>query len=118
MNRRELTSSHWGVYEVVRRDGRACGLAPLAEDPDPSAIGVAMWDAYQSELRVKRPAIRRSWLEKGPGAAPELRGREPFVEVPWDEALDRVAAEIARVKGDRGNSSIFGGSYGWSSAGR
>ncbi|ROZ78031.1 molybdopterin guanine dinucleotide-containing S/N-oxide reductase [Ramlibacter sp. WS9] len=118
MTSRELTSSHWGVYEVVRWDGEACGLRPLAEDPDPSPIGVAMWDAYQSPLRIRRPAVRRSWLRGGPGSAPELRGREPFVEVDWDEALDLVASEVGRVRRDHGNSAIFGGSYGWSSAGR
>lgn len=118
MRARELTASHWGVYEVVRRDGEARGLRPLADDPDPSPIGGSMWDAYQSPLRVQRPAVRCSWLRDGPGAAPELRGREPFVEVGWDEALDLVAREVDRVRLTHGNGAIFGGSYGWASAGR
>lgn len=118
MRARELTSSHWGVYEVRRRNGQAEGLEPLAEDPDPSPIGLAMWDAYRSPIRIQRPAIRRSWLRAGPGARPELRGREPFVEVDWEHALDLVAAELKRVCERHGNAAIFGGSYGWSSAGR
>jgi biotin/methionine sulfoxide reductase len=118
MTMRQLTSSHWGVYEVHRENGVAVGLKGLAEDPDPSPIGLAMWDAYRSRLRVQRPAIRKSWLEKGAGSHPELRGREPFVEVSWDEALDLLASELQRVKMQRGNEAIFGGSYGWSSAGR
>lgn len=115
---RELTSAHWGVYEVDRHEGRVRGLKALAEDPDPSPIGLAMWDAYRSPVRVHRPAVRRSWLYEGPGARPELRGREPFVEVEWEHALDLVAGDIARVRGEHGNQAIFGGSYGWSSAGR
>ncbi|MDE2396550.1 MAG: molybdopterin-dependent oxidoreductase [Burkholderiales bacterium] len=115
---RQLTQSHWGTYEVRRAEGRPCGLEPLAEDPDPSPIGLAMWDAYRSPLRVQRPAVRRSWLRQGSGAAGALRGREPFVEVEWDEALDLVAAELRRVRERHGNEAIFGGSYGWSSAGR
>ena len=71
-----------------------------------------------TRLRVRRPAVRKSWLEKGPGAAPEKRGQEPFVEVEWDEALDLVAEELKRVKDTHCNRAIFGGSYGWSSAGR
>ena len=71
-----------------------------------------------ARLRVRRPAVRKSWLEHGPGAFPERRGAEPFVEVPWDEALDLVAGELGRVKRDFGNQAIFGGSYGWASAGR
>ena len=38
--------------------------------------------------------------------------------MPWDEALDRVAVELKRVKDVHSNRAIFGGSYGWSSAGR
>ena len=38
--------------------------------------------------------------------------------MPWDEALDLVAAELKRVKDKHTNRAIFGGSYGWSSAGR
>jgi biotin/methionine sulfoxide reductase len=116
--RRELTSAHWGVYEVDRHEGKVRGLRALPEDPDPSPIGLAMWDAYRSPVRVLRPAVRRSWLYEGPGAHPELRGREPFVEVEWAQALDLVARDIDRVRTTRGNQAIFGGSYGWSSAGR
>ncbi|HSF94596.1 MAG TPA: molybdopterin-dependent oxidoreductase, partial [Thermohalobaculum sp.] len=46
------------------------------------------------------------------------RGREPFVAVPWDEALDIAGAELDRVRRAHGNEAIFGGSYGWASAGR
>lgn len=77
-----------------------------------------MLDACQSELRVRRPSVRRSWLVDGPGARPELRGREPFVEVSWQTATTLVAREIRRVRDQYGNRAIFGGSYGWSSAGR
>jgi biotin/methionine sulfoxide reductase len=116
----ELTSSHWGAYEVVRRDGRAAGLAAFRDDPAPSPIGLAMWDAYRSPLRIARPAVRAGWLEHGPGAPGRGagRGREPFVEVSWDRAEALVAAELRRVIDTHGNASLFGGSYGWSSAGR
>ena len=47
-----------------------------------------------------------------------LRGREAFVEVDWKKALDLIAGELRRVRERRGDEAIFGGSYGWSSAGR
>jgi len=115
---RELTSTHWGVYEVVRDARGAAQLRGLPEDPDPSPIGLAMLEAYRSALRIRRPAIRKSWLEGGAGTATDQRGREPFVEVSWDTALARVADELQRVRTTHGNRAIFGGSYGWSSAGR
>src|SRR6185295_2871984 len=45
-------------------------------------------------------------------------GADRFREVSWDEALDLVAGELTRVRGTYGDTAIFGGSYGWSSAGR
>ena len=38
--------------------------------------------------------------------------------VDWDTAIALVAGEVARVRDRHGPASIFGGSYGWASAGR
>ena len=113
-----LTSSHWGTYTVDDTAADGPRLLPLPGDPDPSPIGLSMLAAYRDGPRVQRPSVRASWLRDGAGARPDLRGREPFVEVAWDHALDLVAAEVERVRTQHGNRAIFGGSYGWSSAGR
>ena len=125
MSRVTYTAAHWGVYEVDSPDAqqRAAGesvprLRPFARDPDPSPIGLDQLDPSVTRLRIRRPAVRRSWLERGPGANNEGRGLDPFVEVDWATATSLVAQELARVIGQHGNSAIFGGSYGWSSAGR
>ena len=68
--------------------------------------------------RVRMPSVRESWLKGGPGTAPERRGKDRFMEVEWDRALDLVAAELDRVRTDVGNEAIYAGSYGWASAGR
>jgi len=115
---RDLTASHWGMYETVRQDGRVTGLRGAAGDPDPSPIGLGMLDAYRDGPRVLRPCVRAGWLRHGPGIRTEQRGREPFVEVGWDEACELVARELRRVIDSHGNESIFAGSYGWASAGR
>jgi len=116
----ELTSSHWGAFEAVRHDGRPVGLVPLREDPSPSPIGASMWEAYRSPLRITRPAVREGWLRAGP-ADPRRgagRGLDRFVEVPWERALDLVADALRRTIDAHGNAAVFGGSYGWASAGR
>ncbi|WP_431284880.1 molybdopterin guanine dinucleotide-containing S/N-oxide reductase [Humitalea sp. 24SJ18S-53] len=110
-----LTAMHWGVYEVEMQGGEAVALHPFRHDPDPSPIGLHALAPELDAVRVRRPAVRQGWLE---GRARNGRGREDFVEVSWDTALDLVAGELARVKAAHGNGAIFGGSYGWSSAGR
>lgn len=108
---------HWGIYQIEDAE-KGPTLKGFERDLEPTKIGLDQLEPQVKRLRIARPAIRRSWLEKGPGSASHLRGREEFVEVEWDQALDLVAKELARIKQKHGNSSIFGGSYGWSSAGR
>ncbi len=112
------TQAHWGTYRVEHGSDGTPVLRHWEKDPDPCDIGLHMLAPELDRVRVRRPSVRRSWLERGPGSAPELRGREPFVEVDWNTALDLVAGELARVKAAHGNEAIFGGSYGWASAGR
>ncbi|WP_102225389.1 molybdopterin-dependent oxidoreductase [Acidimangrovimonas sediminis] len=111
------SAAHWGIYEIHGSDN-APKLRPFRKDPDASPIGLHQMAPELAALRVRRPAIRRSWLEGGPGGRGDLRGRDSFVEVSWDEAVGHVAAELTRVRATHGNRAIFGGSYGWASAGR
>lgn len=113
-----MHASHWGAFRAEVKDGRVVGVKPFEHDPAPSQILEAMPEMLYGETRIAEPYVRQSIARHGPGANPEGRGAEPFVAVPWDEALDLVAAELRRVKEAHGNEAIFAGSYGWSSAGR
>ncbi len=115
------SSAHWGTFRVeLSPDGeRVVAARPFPNDPDAApAIGnVASGQHHRS--RIARPAVRRRWLRNGPG--PDARRGAPddeYVELDWDDALDLVAGELARVRDTHGNSAIYGGSYGWGSAGR
>jgi biotin/methionine sulfoxide reductase len=109
-------SSHWGVFSAKLRDGEL-DVRPYPGDPDPSPILDNFPGALRHRARIAQPMIRRGWLERGPGPD-DRRGRDDYVPVSWNEALDRLGAELARVRDDHGPEAIFGGSYGWASAGR
>ena len=111
-----MHSSHWGPFQA-RWDGTKLLVRPHAPDPDPSEIIHNVPDAPAHRSRIAQPMVRQGWLERGPGST-RVRGQEPFVPVSWDRALDLVAAELERVRGEHGNEAIYGGSYGWASAGR
>ena len=112
------TATHWGTYRGEVRGGRLVSLHPYEGDADPSPIASNIPASLEHPCRIRRPAIRRSFLEKGKAAGGEERGREAFVEVDWNTAIDLVAREVERVRAAHGNEAIFGGSYGWASAGR
>lgn len=109
-------SAHWGVFRAGWRDGEL-RVQPHAGDPDPNPIIDNFTTALRHRARVTVPMVRRGWLEDGPG--PDARrGRDEFVPMAWEQVLDLLAKELRRVNDAHGAKSIFGGSYGWSSAGR
>ncbi|WP_322761899.1 hypothetical protein [Frankia sp. Cr2] len=74
------TTSHWGAYGVrVGADG-GITVVPHPDDPAPSPLLANIPGALRHPTRVARPAVRRGWLEGGPGPA-DGRGREEFVEL-------------------------------------
>jgi biotin/methionine sulfoxide reductase len=109
-------SAHWGAFSAGFQDGELVVAAHPA-DPDPNEIIQNLPAALNHRARVSRPMVRRGWLDRGPGPDPS-RGRDSFVAMAWDEVLDLLAAELIRVRDTHGPQAIFGGSYGWSSAGR
>lgn len=113
-----LTSNHWGVGVLELSNGRLVSVGPHPDDRDPSPINQNIPEGIHGRSRVLRPAIRKGFLERGVTGRTGERGRDSFVEVDWDSALELVAGELKRVRETYGNEAIFGGSYGWSSAGR
>jgi biotin/methionine sulfoxide reductase len=112
------TASHWGLYEVQDPNSASTRITPYRGDPDPSAIGLYLNHPEVEALRVRKPAVRRGWLAARKGEPAQPRGGDEYVEIEWDEALDLVAGELQRVRATHGNEAIYGGSYGWASAGR
>ncbi|KQW20911.1 biotin transporter BioY [Afipia sp. Root123D2] len=108
--------SHYGAFSGQWIDDELV-ITPHPSDPHPNRVIQNFAGALRHKARVARPMIRRGWLENGPGRD-ERRGRDEFVEVEWDHALDFIAAELKRVGDAHGPQAIYGGSYGWSSAGR
>src|SRR6185295_16968548 len=105
--------SHWGAFYAEVEEGRIVGVKPFAADPDPSPLIEAIPASVHSATRIAQPMVREGYLARGPGRG-EGRGREPFVPVSWERALNLVAGEIARVRRDHGHAAIMGGSQGWS----
>jgi biotin/methionine sulfoxide reductase len=109
-------SSHWGAFSA-RSDGEKLVLVPHPNDPAPSPLLQNIPSALRHPARIARPMVRRGWLERGPGAS-RRRGRDEFVPMDWPEVIALLAEELRRVYAKYGAGAVFGGSYGWASAGR
>ena len=115
---RYRTATHWGVYEVDVMDDQIVDVHSIGEDPVPSAAGQALKEAASHSSRIDQPYVRKGWLDDPDGRNKRLRGCDEFVSVSWENAFELAAKELDRVRTNLGNTSIFGGSYGWASAGR
>ena len=113
-----LTHSHWGAFRAEVEGGRLVGVRPFERDPHPSAMIEAWPEMVTAATRIRQPMVRAGYLRSGRAGGGQGRGREEFVAVSWDQALELVGAALAETKAKHGNQAIFGGSYGWSSAGR
>jgi biotin/methionine sulfoxide reductase len=109
-------SAHWGAFGV-RMAADGVEIVPHPRDPDPSPLLGNIPAALAHRARIARPMARRGWLDDGPGPD-RRRGRDEFVPLAWPRALDLAAAELRRVYDADGGDGVFGGSYGWASAGR
>lgn len=117
-NKRFPTSTHWGNYQIEVEEGRISAVYPDKSDPYPTPIGQVLMDTLNPDCRIAQPLVRKGYLEKGRDSDGTQRGAEAFVEVAWDDALDLAADAIQRTRTEYGNEAIYGGSYGWASAGR
>ncbi|CAA0098478.1 Dimethyl sulfoxide/trimethylamine N-oxide reductase [Mycolicibacterium vanbaalenii] len=115
---RALSSlTHWGAFTATVEAGDITSVSPLDGDTDPSPALGNLPGSIRHRSRITSPAVRRGWLEAGPGHT-DRRGADEFVAVSWDELTELLAAELRRVVQYHGNGAIYGGSYGWASAGR
>lgn len=112
-----VSLTHWGAFAAEMRDGDIAAVRPFEGDADPSPLLGNLPGSLRHRARIATPAVRRGWLRDGPRPTTR-RGNDEFVAVTWDELTELLADELRRVVDSHGNEAIFGGSYGWSSAGR
>ena len=112
------TSTHWGNYKLHVAGGVLQSVEHYAQDLDPTPLAKNLLSAQDGDVRVRAPVVREGYLNDPEGESGEQRGREAFVEVGWERALDLAADALRRTAERHGNHAIYGGSYGWASAGR
>ena len=64
-NRPIPTTAHWGTYYAEVENGKLTGLRDYEKDPSPSIIGQGILEALDDKVRVRRPMVRKGFLENG-----------------------------------------------------
>jgi biotin/methionine sulfoxide reductase len=113
-----IVATHWGNYQVETDGERVLAVRGVNADEAPSPIGQSLKDSCDERVRIRQPMVREGFLKDRRASDGRGRGVEKFIAVNWDTALDLAAKALAGIKAEHGNEAIFGGSYGWASAGR
>ena len=111
-----LTAARWGAVYVEVKDGKVVSSKGALPKTIPNSLQQTAPDQVHTNVRVKYPMVRKSYLEN-PGKADGKRGSDPFVRVSWEQALKLIHEQHSRIRSSYGPSSIFAGSYGWRSSG-
>ena len=113
-----ISLTHWGPFIAEVEDGRLVATRPLPGSGASERMIGALPEALYSPLRISQPMVRRDYLKKREKSDRSIRGTDDYVPLSWDEATHLIAGETRRIRDLHGDASVFGGSYGWSSAGR
>lgn len=107
-------ATHFGAFNaVVDEKGKIIKVIPHESDKHPSVVTDAIIDRTYSDTRVKYPCVRKSFLEGKKSG--NLRGKEPFVRVSWEKAIELVLANLKKTPVE----NLFNASYGgWGHVGK
>ena len=113
-----ITGAHWGILKVKVENGKVVSSQNAIPNKTLNPLQTVTSDLIYADSRVLYPMVRKSYLENPKSPKPELRGKDEWVRVSYEDAIKLVANELKATYKEKGASSVFGGSYGWYSPGR
>lgn len=109
----EISASHFGAFRAKVKNSRFEAVEPFEGDAYPCSLMNALPARTYAEDRILYPCVREDYLKNGYKSDTTKRGKDKFVRVSWEKALELVANEIKRTHKEFGDDAIYGGSYGW-----
>lgn len=113
-----ITGAHWGVLKLKVKNGKVISSQNAMPNQTLNPLQTVTSDLIYSDSRVLYPMVRKSYLQNPDKPKPDLRGKDEWVRVGYDDAIKLIANELKKTRKDKGTSAVFGGSYGWYSPGR
>lgn len=113
-----ITGAHWGVLKLKVKNGKVVSSQNAMSNQTANPLQTVTSDLIYGDSRVLYPMVRKSYLQNPDKPKPELRGKDEWVRVSYDDAIKLIANELKKTRKDKGTSAVFGGSYGWYSPGR
>lgn len=91
-----ITAAHWGILKLTIKDGKIAKSEPWEKVTKMDKPLQHYTDDMVYKSRLKYPYVRKSYLENPDNPKPELRGKDEFVRVSYDEAIKLIAKELKK----------------------
>jgi len=111
-------ANRFGLFWANTNSNQIVSVDPFEGDKFPNTMNNSLPDLIQNESRVLYPYVRKSYLKAKGAAKSELRGKEEFVRVNWETALDLAAKALKENFDKYGPESIYGECYWWGGSGK
>ena len=111
-------ANRFGLFWANTNSNQIVSVDPFEGDKFPNTMNNSLPDLIQNESRVLYPYVRKSYLKAKGAAKSELRGKEEFVRVSWETALDLAAKALKENFDKYGPESIYGECYWWGGSGK
>lgn len=111
------TAAHWGGVSVTVENGKIVKSTSVFANRMYNSLQDYTEDLVYAEDRIRYPMVRKSFLDNPDNPKPELRGSDAWVRVSWEKAIKLAGRQIKKAYAEKGPSSIYAGSPGWSSSG-
>lgn len=117
-NKKTFGANRFGLFWANMNSNQLVSVSDFEGDKFPNTMNYSLPDIIQNENRVLYPMVRKSYLKaKGPSKS-DLRGKDEFVRVSWDVALDLAAKALKENFDKYGPESIYGECYWWGGSGK
>lgn len=113
-----ITGAHWGILKLKIKNGKVISSENAIANQTLNPLQTVTSDLIYGDSRVLYPMVRKSYLQNPDSPKPELRGKDEWVRVSYNDAIKLIANELKKTRKEKGASAVFGGSYGWYSPGR
>ena len=117
-NKKVFGANRFGLFWANTNSAQLVSVSDFEGDKFPNTMNYSLPDSLQNENRVLYPMVRKSYLKAGKPSKSELRGKDEFVRVSWDVALDLAAKALKENFDKYGAESIYGECYWWGGSGK
>ena len=117
-NKKVFGANRFGLFWANTNSNQIVSVSDFEGDKFPNTMNYSLPDSVQNEARVLYPMVRKSYLKAKGAAKSELRGKEEFVRVSWDVALDLAAKALKEAHEKYGSEAIYGECYWWGGSGK